>query len=88
MCMEWINEDSLLIGTYGGGLNIMDVRTKRSQHVTEKNGLVNNAVYGVLYQGNGIVWMSTNEGLVSYDIYDHLFTNFKPHPLPPKFGVQ
>lgn len=78
MSMAWVNSDTLLIGTYGGGLNIFDLRTKKFSSITETNGLVNNAVYGVLYEGNGNCWLSTNAGLVNYNLYSHEFKNFKP----------
>ncbi|MFY0644098.1 MAG: histidine kinase [Bacteroidia bacterium] len=78
MCMQWINSDTLLIGTYGGGLNILDMESKIATHITERNGLVNNAVYGILYEGNGKVWLSTNNGVVQYHLYNKSFTNFKP----------
>ncbi|MBR9860161.1 hypothetical protein GYB22_05330 [bacterium] len=78
MCMAWWNSDTLLVGTYGGGMNILDMKTKRFSHVTEKNGLVNNAVYGIVKEGNGEIWLSTNDGLVLYNLYEHNFINFKP----------
>lgn len=76
MSLEWMNKDTLLIGTYGGGLNIMDVRTQKFKHITEKDGLINNAVYGILYEGNGKIWMSTNAGVVLFDLYHFDFKNF------------
>ncbi len=78
MSLAWVNDDTLLIGTYGGGLNILDLNTEKFTHITEKNGLVNNAVYGIIYEGDGICWLSTNNGIVRYSIYDHSFVNFKP----------
>lgn len=78
MCLEWMNKDSLLVGTYGGGLNIVSVKNKECTHVTEEDGLINNVVYGILYQGNGVVWMSTNNGLVKYHLYKKSFVNFRP----------
>ena len=78
MSMAWVNKDTLLIGTYGGGLNIFDLRTKIFSSVTEADGLVNNAVYGILYHGNGNCWLSTNYGLVNYNLYTQTFKNFKP----------
>ena len=78
MCLEWMNEDTLLIGTYGGGLNIIDVRSKKALHINEDNGLINNAVYGIIYQGDGKIWLSTNNGVVLYNLYLNTFTNFKP----------
>lgn len=76
MSLCWINSDTLLIGTYGGGLNILDLKNNHFSHITEANGLINNAVYGILYEGNGITWLSTNNGLIRYNIYDHQFINF------------
>ncbi len=78
MSLAWLNKDTLLIGTYGGGLNIFDINTEKSSHVTEEDGLINNSVYGIAYEGNGTCWLSTNNGLVRYSIYTHKFINFKP----------
>lgn len=78
MSLAWVNDDTLLIGTYGGGLNIFDLKTKKFSHVTEVDGLKNNVVYGVLYAGKGSVWLSTNDGLVNYQMYTKTFVNFKP----------
>lgn len=78
MCLEWVNDDTLLVGTYGGGLNIFDLRTNKFTSITEVNGLVNNIVYGILYDKNGSTWLSTNDGLVNYNLYSKTFTNFKP----------
>lgn len=78
MCLEWVNNDTLLIGTYGGGLNILDLRTRSFTSITEVDGLVNNVVYGILYDKGGSVWISTNDGLVNYNLYSKKFTNFKP----------
>lgn len=78
MCMEWVNDDTLLIGTYGGGFNIYDLSNKKFTSITEEDGLVNNIVYGILYEGDGNAWLSTNDGIVKYNLYKKTFTNFKP----------
>jgi ligand-binding sensor domain-containing protein len=78
MSLAWVGSDTLLIGTYGGGLNIFNLRTQKFSHVTESNGLVNNAVYGVIYNGNGSCWLSTNNGVVHYNLTTKKFINFKP----------
>jgi ligand-binding sensor domain-containing protein len=78
MSLEWVNNDTLLVGTYGGGLNIFDLNTEKFSHISEKDGLINNAVYGIIYEGDGKCWLSTNNGLVQYSIYDHTFINFRP----------
>ncbi len=53
----------LWLGTKGGGLNRFDMQNKTFQHFTEKDGLSNNVVYGVLPDNQGNLWMSTNHGL-------------------------
>jgi ligand-binding sensor domain-containing protein len=78
MSLSWVNSDTLLVGTYGGGLNIYSFISKSFTHITEEDGLVNNAVYGITYEGNGVCWLSTNDGLVRYDFHKQNFKNFKP----------
>ncbi|PCJ66113.1 MAG: hypothetical protein COA58_08555 [Bacteroidetes bacterium] len=78
MSLAWVNDDTLLIGTYGGGLNIFDLKTNKFTSISEKDGLINNAVYGIVYHGKGETWLSTNSGLVNYNLYDKSFINFKP----------
>lgn len=64
----WEGEQGFLwIGTYGGGLNRLDPSTGRVKHYTEKDGLPNNVVYGILGDGEGKLWMSTNRGLCRFD---------------------
>jgi len=61
----------LWIGTKGGGINRMDLRTGGCRHITTADGLLNNVVYGILPgntplaggQGGGEFWCSTNRGL-------------------------
>ncbi|RMD99771.1 MAG: response regulator, partial [Calditrichaeota bacterium] len=53
----------LWLGTKGGGLNRFDMQKKTFQQFTEKDGLANNVVYGVLPDDRGNLWMSTNHGL-------------------------
>jgi signal transduction histidine kinase/ligand-binding sensor domain-containing protein/DNA-binding response OmpR family regulator len=61
-------ERYLWIGTAGGGLNRLDLRDETFSHVTEHDGLPNNVVYGVLPDGQGRLWLSTNRGLARYDV--------------------
>lgn len=56
----------LWIGTKGGGLNRLDVRSGQFFHLTTKNGLPNDVVYGIVPDDEGFLWMSTNKGLVRY----------------------
>jgi len=59
----------LWIGTKGGGLNRLDVRHMQFTHLTTREGLPDNVIYGVLAESNSaavVLWMSSNKGLVRY----------------------
>jgi hypothetical protein len=57
----------LWIGTYGGGLNLFDPRTGTFRAYKEVDGLPSNAVYAILEDKNGRLWLSTNKGLCRFD---------------------
>ncbi len=57
----------LWIGTKGGGLHRLDTRTMTFEHLTTKNGLPNDVIYGVLNDDNGNLWMSSNKGIIQYN---------------------
>ncbi|MBN1479627.1 response regulator [candidate division KSB1 bacterium] len=57
----------LWLGTAGGGLNCLDMTTETFTHYTEKDGLPNNVVYGILSDDHGRLWMSINRGLSRFD---------------------
>lgn len=69
------------VGTYGGGLNKL-IRKKKGRwecvRYTEKNGLVNNAIYGVLEDPEGCLWISSNRGLTRFDPKTETFKNYTP----------
>ena len=66
----------LWIGTNGGGLNRFDVHTGKVERITTRNGLPNDVVYGVLADGDGRLWMSTNKGIACYDRHSKSFRTF------------
>lgn len=56
------------LGSYGSGLLHFDPKQEKLiRTYTEKDGLSNNAVYAVLGDEKGHLWMSTNYGLSSLD---------------------
>ena len=75
MCFEMLGNDSVMVGTYGGGLCIINLKTGESRSITEKQGLANNSVYGILRDGNNF-WLSTNRGLSCYNIKTNFISNF------------
>lgn len=58
------------------GLNRFDPSTKSFKHYTEKNGLPNNVVLGILEDDHGRLWLTTNNGLSHFDPRDETFTNY------------
>jgi signal transduction histidine kinase/ligand-binding sensor domain-containing protein/DNA-binding response OmpR family regulator len=66
----------LWIGTAGGGLNRFDRETETFIHITDKDGLPNNVVYGVQADATGKLWLSTNKGLSRFDPETKRFRNF------------
>ncbi|RYZ30647.1 MAG: response regulator, partial [Chitinophagaceae bacterium] len=53
----------LWISTKGGGLNRFDKTTGRFFHLTKKDGLPDDVVYGILADDTGNIWGSTNKGI-------------------------
>jgi signal transduction histidine kinase/ligand-binding sensor domain-containing protein/DNA-binding response OmpR family regulator len=70
------SERYLWLGTGGGGLLKYDTETRTHVSFTDEHGLANNTVYGILYDGSGSFWMSTNRGLSKFNISEKTFTNY------------
>jgi ligand-binding sensor domain-containing protein/signal transduction histidine kinase len=80
----------LWLGTFGGGLNrlipsapLSAINTDEEKKVafscfTEKDGLSNNVVYGILGDAKGHLWLSTNRGLSRFDPVTQTFKNYDP----------
>jgi signal transduction histidine kinase/DNA-binding response OmpR family regulator len=57
------NADHLWVGTKGGGLNRLERSSGTFFHLTVKDGLPDNVVYGLLTDDAGNLWGSTNKGI-------------------------
>ncbi len=69
---------TLWIGTQGGGLQKLD-RMDRGGSFTvysERDGLPNQSVFGILSEGEDALWLSTNRGLSRFDPRAESFENF------------
>lgn len=76
-----IYEDSsgiLWVGTWGGGLNRFDRETETFTHYTTKDGLPNNMIYGILEDGEGNLWLSSNKGLSRFNPSTGACRNYGP----------
>jgi len=60
-------EGSLWVGTAGAGLNKYLPETGSFAHYTEKDGMPNDTVYGILEDDQGHLWLSTNKGIAEFD---------------------
>jgi signal transduction histidine kinase/ligand-binding sensor domain-containing protein/DNA-binding response OmpR family regulator len=69
-------EQFLWLATAGGGLSRFDMQNKTFKTYTDKNGLANNMIYGMLSDELGNFWLSTNKGLSKFDVLEEKFTNF------------
>ena len=76
-----LNEDAagaLWVGTNGGGLNRFDRAKETFSAYTEKDGLPNNSIYGILADGSGNIWMSSNRGLSRLNPQTGRIRNYDP----------
>jgi ligand-binding sensor domain-containing protein len=67
---------SIWLGTFGGGLNHLDIATGDVTHFTEEDGLPNNTVFGILADDHGQLWLSTNNGLSRFNPETKVFRNY------------
>lgn len=69
-------ENYLWLATGGGGISRFDIINKGFKSYTERDGLSNNMVYGILYDGSGNLWASTNNGLSRFNLINETFANY------------
>lgn len=55
-------KDKLLVGTYGGGMSVMDLKTEKWANYNIPQGLADQFVYDVQVMDNGDVWIATWSG--------------------------
>lgn len=62
--------------TNGGGLNRFDTKTGKATHITMKDGIASNTIYGILEDEKGTLWISTNGGISNFDPATKQFRNY------------
>ncbi len=67
---------SLWAGTIGDGLYKIDVESGLTTNFSEKEGLSSTAVHAIIGDDNNCLWLSTNNGLCSFNIKNNTFTNY------------
>jgi len=66
----------LWVGTYGGGLCLYNEKTENFKTFNHKNGLLNNAVCGIMEDKDGSLWISTLEGISRFYPSKGTFDNY------------
>ncbi|HLO82509.1 MAG TPA: two-component regulator propeller domain-containing protein [Chitinophagaceae bacterium] len=69
--------DKIWIATFGGGMNILDKKTKKITYLTKNNGLCDDAVYNIMPENDSILWLATNKGLSRLDTRSLSFRNYE-----------
>ena len=69
-------DGTIWVGTAGGGLNRYDLMTDTFSSFTEKDGLPNNVIYGILEDRENHLWLSTNYGLSRFNPQLNQFRNY------------
>jgi ligand-binding sensor domain-containing protein/signal transduction histidine kinase/AraC-like DNA-binding protein len=62
-CIVQIQNGNICIGTAFGGLSIFDNKTRTFKNYSEKDGLPNSNVFGVIEDEEKNLWISTDKGL-------------------------
>lgn len=63
ICADPLDIQYLWVGTSSGGFNHFNTQTGNCKRYSSKDGLSNDVVYGILSDGSGNLWLSTNYGL-------------------------
>ena len=70
------DENTLWVGTFGGGLNKLNLKTNTFDIFSESEGLSNNNIYGIIKDANGHLWISTNFGISEFITESNSFRNY------------
>ena len=79
---DWVTatlEDSqnrLWVATHGGGLNLFDPQTETFTRIQKSEGLATELIYALVEDLNGLIWMSSNRGVMSYNPQTQRVNNY------------
>ncbi len=65
--MLFNNDGTVWLGTEGGGLNLYDMRTRKTRTFSTQEGLPSDDVYSLQKDSRGRLWVSTGKGLASIE---------------------
>lgn len=64
------------ISTNGGGFNRFDPATERFTHYTVQDGLPSNVVFDLAFDGEGLLWLNTLQGISCFDPATATFSHY------------
>ncbi|MCV9386672.1 hybrid sensor histidine kinase/response regulator transcription factor [Reichenbachiella ulvae] len=73
------SNQKICIGTLGGGLNQFDVDKNTFSCLTTSDGLVSDCIKGVVLDSQQQLWLSSSNGLSSYNQNTNQITNFSTY---------
>lgn len=73
------SRQNIWVGTLGGGLSLLDKKKQEFISFSEREGLANGVVYKILQDQNGLLWLSTNSGISSFDPKTRKFRNYNKY---------
>ncbi len=79
------------LGTFGGGIAVLDKKYQLIRSLNTDNYLNNNVVYAILPQNDSVIWISTNAGLSKINWNESSLSsngNFKSHHFDEMNGLQ
>lgn len=77
VCLAMDRQDRLWVGRKSGLTLVTSSREEK--HYTTADGLPNNNINAILFDGEGLLWLSTNNGLSRFDPETEIFRNFDKH---------
>lgn len=67
ICLFDDSKHRLWIGTRDGGLNLLLPDQRSFRHFTTRQGLLSNSIFGIQEDKRGMLWLSTDKGIVQFD---------------------
>ena len=71
-CLHEDNQRNIWVGTFGSGLNKITLdengSARKVEYFRKNNVLPDDAIYGILPEGDDFMWISTDMGLIKYNI--------------------
>ena len=70
------SKNNIWFGSLNGGLLVFDTKKQKFKAITQREGLPNNNIYGAIEDNNGLIWITSNNGLSQYNPKTHEIFNF------------